>query len=81
VSESVKQELDAVYHDGVFEPLTRPSLPDGARVHLHVETAAPASDPLSLAAGVYDGLTAEEIADVERIALDRSRFMLEPTKR
>lgn len=74
VGESLMQDLDAVYHDGVFEPLTAPALPEGARVHLRVESAIQGEDSLSLAGQVYDGLTAEQIAEIEEIALDRSRF-------
>jgi predicted DNA-binding antitoxin AbrB/MazE fold protein len=75
VGESLMQDLDAVYHDGVFEPLTAPALPEGARVHLRVESAIQGEDSLSLASQVYEGLTAEQIAEIEAIALDRSRFM------
>lgn len=64
-----------MYHDGVFEPITAPALPEGARVHLRVESAVQGEDSLSLASQVYEGLTAEQIAEIEAIALDRSRFM------
>jgi predicted DNA-binding antitoxin AbrB/MazE fold protein len=73
------QDLDAVYHDGVFEPLTPPTLPEGARVHLRVESAVQGEDSLSLASQVYEGLTAEQMAEIEAIALDRSRFMTRST--
>jgi len=74
------QDLDAVYHDGVFEPLTPPTLPEGARVHLCVESAVQGDeDSLSLASQVYEGLTVEQIAEIEAIALDRSRFMTRST--
>ena len=68
-----------MYHDGVFEPLTAPTLPEGARVHLRVESAIEGEDALSLASQVYEGLTAEQIAEIEAIALDRSRFMARST--
>ena len=73
------QDLDAVYHDGVFEPLTAPTLPEGPRVHLRVESAVEGEDSLFLASQVYEGLTAEQIAEIEAIALDRSRFMARST--
>jgi len=73
------QDLDAVYHDGVFEPLTPPTLPEGARVHLRVESAVQGEDSLSMASQVYEGLTVEQIAEIEAIALDRSRFMTRST--
>lgn len=68
------QELEAVYQGGVFRPLTKPALTDGARVHLLVEMAPPSNDPLELAAEVYAGLTSQDIADVEAVVLDRSTF-------
>jgi predicted DNA-binding antitoxin AbrB/MazE fold protein len=79
VSESLLQDLDAVYHDGVFEPLTAPTLPEGARVGLRVESALEGEDSLPLASQVYEGLTAGQIAEIEAIALDRSRFMARST--
>jgi predicted DNA-binding antitoxin AbrB/MazE fold protein len=69
-----RQEFEAVYESGVFRPLTRPTLPEGARVHLFVEVAPAPSDPLELAGQVFDGLTPEDIAEVEAIILDRSNF-------
>jgi predicted DNA-binding antitoxin AbrB/MazE fold protein len=79
VSEILMQDLDAVYHDGVFEPLTTPTLPEGAHVHLRVENAVQGENSLSLASQVYEGLTVEQIAEIEVIALDRSRFMARST--
>lgn len=53
------------------------SLPfaEGQRVKLTVETPAETQDNLmELATQVYDGLTEEEVNEVERLALDRSSF-------
>lgn len=33
-------EIDAIYSNGAFVPVTPLSIPDGARVHLHVDEAA-----------------------------------------
>lgn len=42
-------------------------------------TAETQDDLIELAAQVYDGLTEEEVNDVERLALDRSSFFDRPT--
>jgi len=76
------QTLDAVFRDGSFKPLNNGSLPfaEGQRVKLTVETLAETQDDLiELAAQVYDGLTEEEVDEVERLALDRSSFFDRPT--
>lgn len=68
--------MDAVYHDGVFQPAQRPSISDGARVRLTVETVAPTNPDavLELAAAVYAGLSAADVADVETMACRRTFF-------
>lgn len=76
MSETARIELEAVYQAGVFRPSVSPALPDGARVHLVIEAPAPASaDPLRLVGAVYDGLTPAEVAEIEAISLDRTRFL------
>ena len=75
------QTLDAVFKDGSFKPLNNGSLPfaEGQRVKLTVETPPETRDDLiELAAQVYDGLTEEEVNEVERLALDRSSFFDKP---
>jgi predicted DNA-binding antitoxin AbrB/MazE fold protein len=71
--------LDAIWEDGVFKPV-KPldtDLKEGQRVRLTVEPAARLSpdEMLELAFQVYDGLPKEEIAEIERIALDRTGFL------
>lgn len=76
------QILEAVFKDGSFKPLNNGSLPfaEGQRVKLTVETPAETQDDLiELAAQVYDGLTEEEVNEVERLALDRGSFFDRPT--
>jgi predicted DNA-binding antitoxin AbrB/MazE fold protein len=74
----MKQTIDAVYEDGVFKPLKRLEIPDGQKVRLEIEAPALASpeDILDLATGIYDGLTEEEIDEIEKIALDRKHFFM-----
>jgi ketosteroid isomerase-like protein len=69
----VTQTLDAVFKDDSFKPLDNCSLPfaEGQRVKLTVETPAETQDDLiELAAQDYDGLTEEEVDEVERRAID-----------
>ena len=68
--------LEAVFENGIFRLLEAPTVPlvDGQRVRLTVETEEMPDDILTLAERVYDGLSEEEIDDVERISLDRHAF-------
>lgn len=70
------QNLDAVFENGTFRLLEKPAVPlvNGQHVRLTVETEAAPDDILALAGQVYDGLSDEEVEDVERIALDRRSF-------
>jgi predicted DNA-binding antitoxin AbrB/MazE fold protein len=70
------QALDAVFENGKFRLLEKPAVPlrDGQHVRLTVETEATPEDVLELAGQVYAGLSEEEVADVERISLDRRAF-------
>ncbi len=77
-----KQTFDAVYQDGVFHlvGVRPPNLEEGHRVQLVVEDATPngvEKTNLDFAAKIYVGLSEEEISEVERIAMDRSRFFSE----
>jgi predicted DNA-binding antitoxin AbrB/MazE fold protein len=72
----MEQMLEAVFENGTFR-LLEPSavtLVDGQHVRLTVETEGTPDDILVLAERVYDGLSEEEIDDVERISLDRRTF-------
>ena len=68
--------LDAVFENGKFRLLEKPKVPlrDGQHVRLTVETEGMPEDVLELAGQVYAGLSEEEVADVERISLDRRAF-------
>ena len=70
----MKKELDAIYENGVFKPLTSPEISEGQQVKIIVETVSKPQDLLALAARVYEGLSDREIEEVEKIALDRSHF-------
>lgn len=68
--------LEAVYEDGVLRPLEDPGLQEHQRVLLEIrfEPREQASSALEAWNQVYEGLSDEEIAEVEAMALDRSRF-------
>lgn len=76
----MRQTIKARYHAGVLEPLEPLALADEVEVQVTVETpaAVSADDILQRAAQVYQGLTAEQVAHVETIALDRRHFFREP---
>ena len=73
------QIVDAVYEHGTFRPITPSTVPlsEGQQVRLVVETT-PADDILALASQVYDGLSEQDVNEVEEIALDRSAFFTRP---
>jgi len=72
----MKETLDAIYENGVFKPLQCPAIPEGEQVRLVVEIRAEqiSEDLLELAARVYEGLSEEEVLEIERVALARRDF-------
>ncbi len=73
----MNQAVDAVYEQGSFRVLSITELPleEGQQVRLIIETSTqPPEDALDLAVRVYEGLSEEEIVEVERIAMDRRDF-------
>ncbi len=74
--------IEAIYEQGVFKPLQPVQLTEGQKVALSVEpiamTAAEAEAQLREWQKVYEGLSEEDIAEVEAMALDRSNFMRQP---
>ena len=72
------KNVDAVYENGAFRPTSDVGidLADGTRIRLTVEPVAlhARENILDLAANVYAGLSEEDVADIERIALDRTTF-------
>ncbi len=71
----MKNAIEAIYENGAFRPLQPDAvvIPDGQLVRLTIENETE-HEQLKLAAEVYEGLSESEIADIERIALDRSNF-------
>lgn len=79
-AKTMRQTIKARYHDGVLQPLEPLALADEAEVQVTVDTdiAVSADEVLQRAARVYQGLTAEQVAQIEIIALDRRQFFREP---
>jgi predicted DNA-binding antitoxin AbrB/MazE fold protein len=71
----MKQTIDATYENGAFKPVdpAKVHLLEGQRVTLVVDDQF-LPEPLRLAARVYEGLSAQEIDEIEHVALDRDRF-------
>jgi len=69
--------VDAIYVQGMLKPLEALDLPEHQRVRLTIHEPGEESPDEHLDAwqGVYDGLTDEDIAQIEAVAIDRSRFM------
>jgi predicted DNA-binding antitoxin AbrB/MazE fold protein len=71
----MKHVIDAIYENGIFRPMQPQAIgiSEGKLVRITVEDE---TEPefLKLATCVYDGLSDEEIDEIEQIALDRSNF-------
>lgn len=77
----MQQVVEAVYEKGVLRPLVSLKLSEGQEVKLiirSVDELAP-DEMLKLAAEVYEGLSVEDVSDIERIAFDRQNFFDEET--
>ena len=70
------ETIDAIFEHGTFRLVRPPTIPlrDGQRVRLVVETEESPDAILALAASVYAGLSPQDIAEVEQIALQRRDF-------
>ena len=69
--------VEAIYENGTLKPLETLDLPEHQRVRITIHEPIDESPEETLAAWqqVYEGCADEEIAQIEAIALDRSRFM------
>jgi predicted DNA-binding antitoxin AbrB/MazE fold protein len=73
------KRIRAVYRDGALHPAEPLDLPDGTVVWLDITPLTP-EERLEEATRLYEGLSDEEIAEIERIILDRSNFMRPPDR-
>ncbi len=71
----MKHAIDAIYENGTFRPIQRDAVAvaDGQRVRITVDDEWE-PESLRLAVSVYDGLSDNDIDEIERIALDRGNF-------
>ncbi len=71
------QKIEAVYQNGMFKPITPISdeIIEGETVEIIIEDRKLSPEEmLKLAGQVYEGLSDEDIDEIEKIALDRSNF-------
>lgn len=71
------QTIEAIYQNGMFKPLTPVSeeIEEGEKVEITIkDKSLSPEEMLELAGKVYEGLSDEDIEEIERIALDRSNF-------
>lgn len=69
----MKHTVKAMYENGVFKPVKAPEIPHGHQVRLEI---APLIEPLTgdilkLAAQVYEGLSEQDLDEIEAIACRR----------
>lgn len=71
------QTIEAIYQNGMFKPLEPVSeeITEGKKVRMTLESENEEMNPIiRLAQNFYEGLSKEEIDEIEKIALDRSNF-------
>lgn len=71
------QTIEAIYQNGMFKPLEPVSdeITEGRKVRMTVDSSTDDVNPImKLAENFYEGLSTEDIDEIERIALDRSNF-------
>ena len=71
------QTIEAIYQNGIFKPLVPISdeLTEGKTVRLTIEDEESSTNVImKLAENFYEGLSEEDIDEIEKIALDRSNF-------
>jgi predicted DNA-binding antitoxin AbrB/MazE fold protein len=78
----MKESIEAIYQQGVFRPLRHLEIPEGQHVRLVVEALSESvfDDMLELAARVYEGLSKEQVEEIEKIALNRDDFFGDVTE-
>jgi predicted DNA-binding antitoxin AbrB/MazE fold protein len=67
--------VEAIFEGGVLKPISPLNIPEHKKVTLIIEDEIEEPlDVLSLASMVYNGLSPEDIEDIEKVILDRSHF-------
>ena len=70
----MQHAIDAIFENGTFRPIHREllAIPEGQRVRITVDDGDPES--LRLALSVYEGISDDDIDEIEQIALERRTF-------
>ena len=73
---SISKTIEAVFTHGAFHPASVLDLPfsEGQKVRLVVEPMGKADEILALAAEVYEGLSSDQIDEIEKLAHRREDF-------
>jgi predicted DNA-binding antitoxin AbrB/MazE fold protein len=73
-NEMREQTCDAIFKDGVFQIINPKaiSIAEGQKVRLIVEPIDTSEDVLDLATSIYNGLSEEQIDEIEKLILNRS---------
>lgn len=67
--------IEAIFEEGVLKPVSPLNIPEHKKVTLTIEDeVSESADILSLSSLVYNGLSPEDIKEIEKLALDRSNF-------
>jgi predicted DNA-binding antitoxin AbrB/MazE fold protein len=67
--------FEAIFEDGVLKPTSPLNISEHKKVTFIIKDETGESfDILSLASMVYEGLSPDDIEDIEKLATDRSRF-------
>lgn len=76
----MRQTIKARFHDGVLQPLEPLILTEESEVQVTVDSVPTSSgeDILQRAARVYNGLSQEQVSQIEAVTLDRRQFFREP---
>ncbi len=65
----MRKTVEAVYENGVFKPLGPVGIPEGE----HVQVLVSSTDSVELLSHMYDGMSEEEIEEIDSIITQRSR--------
>lgn len=71
------QKIEAIYQNGMFKPITPVSdeISEGEEVIIDIKSKEEsANEIMKLAENFYEGMSEEDINEVEKVMLDRSNF-------
>ncbi|MBI4690771.1 MAG: antitoxin family protein [Nitrospirae bacterium] len=67
--------VEAIFEEGVLKPISPLNIPEHKKVTLIIEDEhVESTDILSLSSMIYNGLSPEDIKEIEELAFDRSHF-------